>query len=413
MFGILVLRLKTNMKSERLNKLFFHGKANFKGNYILRVTDSIPKKGISREDQCLIISNNNSDFISATKKLDYKMLIILNDVENTIRIINKKIILSENPNLCDGDIVEISSNGKEARVVVLYRIESDDNTIIVTNACNNKCIMCPEPILRPIKVSFNITRIKKIIKLIDKKTTNIGISGGEPTLIKHDLVKILSMFRKSLPNTQLSLITNGRMFYYKSFVDAITNINNKNILFCIPLHSHKEDIHDEITQVKGSFEETHQGIKNLLEESQRIELRIVIQKKNYKELELIAEYIKNNFYGVYRVVFLGMEMSGMARYNRDKIWVAYKSIQPYLEKALMSLLSSGIQANIFNIPFCKISAPFRKIASNSISDYKIRYLSECSACSLKNVCGGSFASTLDLVRNEGVIPINESNPIQL
>jgi len=402
------------MKSERLNKLFFHGKANFKGNYILRVSESIPKIGIGPQEQCLIISKKNSSFVSTKRANAYKVLVILKEVEDSIRTKNSKIIiLSENPDLCDGDIIEIVSDGKEARVVVLYRIGSDDNAIIITNACNNKCIMCPEPMLRPNKVNFNLNRIKKIIKLIDKKTTNIGISGGEPTLIKQDLIRILSIFRKNIPNTQLSLITNGRMFYYKSFVEAIKNVNNKNLLICVPLHSQSEEIHDEITQVKGSFSETHQGIKNLLEASQRIELRIVIQKNNYKELELLAEYIKSNYFGVYRVVFLGMEMSGIARYNLDKIWVNYKNIQPYLEKALISLLASGIQVNIFNIPLCKIADPFRRLVSNSISDYKIRYLQECDVCSLKQVCGGSFVSTLDLVRNEGVIPINESNPIQL
>jgi len=400
------------MKSDRLKKLFFSGVSNFNGDLILKISVNNSDVSLRSGENCLVISNKNFDTISEDNISAYKALIILNEVNaKEVKGNNKIVFLNENPVFNDGDIVEIICCDKKAKVVVLYRPDSDDNTLVMTSACNNKCIMCPEPIVRESSVNFNLNMISKLISLIDKKTLNLGITGGEPTLIKQDLVKILSLCRKRLPNTQLSLITNGRMFSYKSFVDAVKNVNNKRLLFCIPLNSHDEKIHDEITEVKGSFLETCNGIKNLLSESQLVELRIVIQKKNYRDLEKIANFIINNFFGVYRVVFIGMEVSGMARFNIKNVWVKYDEVKASLEKALILLLDSGVKTNVFNIPLCKISLPFRRLVANSISDYKIRFLSDCENCSEKKLCGGCFVSTIDLIKKEGVKPINETTSI--
>ena len=43
--------------------------------------------------------------------------------------------------LIDYDVVEIINN-KSIRV--LYRDDSEDNAIVVTNQCNSNCIMCPD-----------------------------------------------------------------------------------------------------------------------------------------------------------------------------------------------------------------------------------------------------------------------------
>ena len=242
--------------------------------------------------------------------------------------------------------------------------------------------------------------------LMDKGSKNLCISGGEPTLIKRDLIKVLSLCKRYLPNTQLSLITNGRMFFYKSFVSEIRSVSNKSLLFCIPIHSYTSVIHDQITQVVGSFDETVVGIKNLLDESQTVELRIVIQKNNYKELEEISSFILENFHNIYRVAFIGMEMSGLARKNINDIWVNYSDIMPFLNKAVFKLLTSGISTKIFNIPLCKTDPLLQKVSVQSISDYKIRYLPECEKCQKKEECGGSFWSTVDLLKKEGVTPID-------
>ena len=82
----------------------------------------------------------------------------------------------------EGDVVVINTNGE---IIFLYEIASKHNAIMATERCNHRCIMCPQP---PIlqerdKTPFNI----KLISLFDKSTEEIGITGGEPTLIGDNL----------------------------------------------------------------------------------------------------------------------------------------------------------------------------------------------------------------------------------
>jgi len=392
------------MKEQRLNKLVYSGKSNFIGNFILKVTDGLFQT-INQKEEALIVSNETPDHVIKNAS-SYPVIILQPDTKQKIdQSTQKQIHLNEFVNLKSGDIIEINSIDQSARILVVFRINSNDNTLIITNACNSKCIMCPGPINRPSKIDFSFDRVKNIVELIDKGVKNLCISGGEPTLIKRDLVKVLSVCKTNIPNTELSVITNGRMFFYQSFVEEIQSVSNRTILFCVPIHSHKFAIHDQITLVKNSFDETVIGIKNLLSLSLPVEVRVVIQKDNYKDLEDISTFIISNFPNVYRIAFIGMEMSGSARKNMDAIWVSYSEFMPYLVKASNTLISNGIQTNIFNIPLCKTDPMLRNISVQSISDYKIRFLPECEVCTKMSICGGSFLSSVDLLKDEGVEPI--------
>lgn len=69
----------------------------------------------------------------------------------------------------EGDVVLINKKGE---IVFLYEIKSPHNAIFVTERCNHRCIMCPQP---PVaeekdKTSFNM----KLISLIDKKRRRLA-----------------------------------------------------------------------------------------------------------------------------------------------------------------------------------------------------------------------------------------------
>ncbi|MFQ5891326.1 MAG: hypothetical protein ACE5HW_00855, partial [Candidatus Methanofastidiosia archaeon] len=54
--------------------------------------------------------------------------------------------------------------------------------------------------------------------------------------------------------------------------------------FFIYLHGHNAKIHDKITKTKGSFEQTIEGIKNLIDLNQNIHVRAMVTFENYKHL---------------------------------------------------------------------------------------------------------------------------------
>ena len=72
---------------------------------------------------------------------------------------------------------------------------------------------------------------------------------------------------------------------------------------------------------KGSFNKAIYGILNLYRLQQNIEIRIVITKKNYRDLSNIAHFIYWNMPFVFRIAFMGMETHGAASDNLKEVWI--------------------------------------------------------------------------------------------
>jgi His-Xaa-Ser system radical SAM maturase HxsC len=290
--------------------------------------------------------------------------------------------------LNEGDIVLLNMNS--GKIIVEYEKRSIHNSIIPTANCNCRCIMCPQP---PIKDSPDDTTLNlKIIKLMDKTTEALGITGGEPTLLRNGLIRILKQCKKYLPNTQIQILTNGILLKDNDYVKRISQIGLKNIVFCVPLYVDTDMEHDYIMQKKGAFEETIQGLYNLAANKQLVEIRIVVMSLNYKRLPQIAEFIYHNLPFAIHVAFMGMEVEGMAKKNIEKLWVSPKEYSPYLRDAVFYLSQRDINASIYNEQLCLLPKDIWKFTCKSISEWKNTYLEECLECNEKNRCGGFFAS---------------------
>ena len=134
------------------------------------------------------------------------------------------------------------------------------------------------------------------IEIIDNAPnglTNIGITGGEPTLLEEKLICLIEYIRIRYPDSLIHILTNGKAFadihYAKKFKEI------PNLLFGIPLHSDFSIEHDAITQVKGSYTETMKGLYNLAGIGADIELRIVINRMNFQRLPQLSEIYMEKF----------------------------------------------------------------------------------------------------------------------
>lgn len=400
--------MSIHSEEQKLPKsLVIKGKFLYRGRAIGKVLTASCKDFRDRKNYILLL-----DEASTYSDLrGYSGIIVQGRVKNDVIVkkIKKLRITSMHETgdlsfLRNGDVLEIDPT--KSLIHIMYRIHSDDNTIIPTNRCNNHCISCPQPeAVGNEDEILNIGFLRKQIELFDKKTRFLGISGGEPTLLKNGLLELLQECKKNLPKIAISLLTNGRMFSYKSYADAIACVGLKYLDIAIPIYSYRKETHDSITQTVGSFEQASKGIANLLENRQNIELRIVVQKANYKELNQIADHIIQHFPTVFRVVFVGMEMSGIARKNRTSTWIPLSKIKPYLQEASVNLLYNRIQTLLYNFPLCKIDKPFWPLATKSISDYKIRFLEVCDSCKVKSKCSGIFSASVSFLKDEGVTPI--------
>ena len=164
----------------------------------------------------------------------------------------------------EGDVVLINKKGE---IVFLYEIKSLHNAIFATERCNHRCIMCPQP---PVaeeedKTPFNL----KLISLIDKKTIEVGITGGEPTLIGDKLFDLIRQIQKYQPKAGISLLTNGVKFADKSYALKLAQCCHHDLQIDVPIFSDIAEEHNRIVGAK-TFYKTVQGLYNLALLHQRI-----------------------------------------------------------------------------------------------------------------------------------------------
>lgn len=291
---------------------------------------------------------------------------------------------------------------------VFYRDVSQDNAVVMTNKCNSNCIMCPcSENYRRAECLESAEHIKKIIDHLPSDVRFMTITGGEPSLQKDGLIAVLAYFKEKLPNTDYFLLTNGRTFSNKEYINSLLENTPKNIRYAIPLYGYSPETHDTITRADGSFRQTISGLNTLIKNKCDIEIRIVVTALNADYLDKVAAYISENLSGVGRVHFIAQEMTGTAARNRDLVWIDYDKAFEKCKKAIKILLSGGINVRLYNFPLCKVDKGYYSLCEKSISDYKIRYNESCEDCSVKEHCGGIFRSTLLLTKMK-LEPVKEA-----
>lgn len=297
------------------------------------------------------------------------------------------------------DVVELQPDN---RIRVIYRKGSNEYVIKVTNQCNCNCIMCPDSVhLRRKEAPFSLDYLVQKIELIEPGIGHITVTGGEPTLLKELFLEIMAQCRLKLPKTDLTILTNGRMFFYQNFAASFIKASPKKTVLSIPMHGHTPELHDSISRSGKSFLQTFKGISHVLELGGQIELRIVINRLNYKYLENISAMIIHNFPSVTKVIFMTLEMLGNAFRNDDIVWIDYSNIGPYLKRAAVYLLKHSMAVSLYNFPLCYLDKDLWGLAAKSISGHKARYDESCRSCTLIDECGGFFASTLSFKKLHG------------
>lgn len=286
----------------------------------------------------------------------------------------------------EGDVVLINKKGE---IVFLYEIKSNHNAIFVTERCNHRCIMCPQP---PVVEEEDKTPLNmKLISLIDKNTEELGITGGEPTLVGDNLFELIKAIKKHQPKACISLLSNGVKFADRSFAMKLAMCKCRDLQVDIPIFSDVAEEHNRIVGAK-TFYKTVAGLYNLALFHIQIGIRIVVHRQTYKRLPQLADYIYHNFPFVSQVAFLQMETTGMAETNFDDLWIDPYDYNEELKQAVLLLSNRGICARIYNAQLCVLPKEIREFACNSISDWKDSYLPECLNCKLKEQCGGLFES---------------------
>jgi His-Xaa-Ser system radical SAM maturase HxsC len=288
------------------------------------------------------------------------------------------------------DIIAIAPDGH--RVSVLWKSTATHNSLLLTEQCDNYCLMCSQP-PRERADSWLFGRAKQVVSLLPRSASSLGLTGGEPTLHADALLDLLGHCRDTAPWVQLHLLSNGRRFADASFTRRYARIGHPGLMAGIPVYAPEAGLHDYVVQAEGAFEETIHGILNLAALGQRVEIRVVIQKHTVPALRELAVFIARNLPFADQVALMGLEMTGLARPNSAEVWIDPADYQDELRAATLTLSSARISTMIYNHQLCVLDEQLWPFAVRSISDWKNDYLDICRRCAVRDRCGGVFTTS--------------------
>lgn len=299
-------------------------------------------------------------------------------------------VTEEGERLDDGDIIVTLTDA----VYIAYKQRSDSNSLFLTERCDNFCIMCSQP-PKNVDDAWRVNDALGIIDLLDDEPRTLGISGGEPTTLGTDFLKILTHCHQKLPQTQLHILTNGKNLSNRELIDEIQQIGHERVLWGVPLYGAIAIDHDYHVQSRGAFNQTINGLYHLKTIEQSIELRIVLTKDVLSNIEALCEFIARNLSFVSFVALMGLELTGFAKQNYATVYSPIAEYLPALSSAMNTLKMNNMQFCLYNIPHCHLPRSLRDFAAQSISDWKNGFPQGCEDCASKAVCCGFFASNLD------------------
>ncbi len=157
--------------------------------------------------------------------------------------------------------------------------------------------------------------------IIDKDTSSLGFTGGEPLLDWRDFINVLAVCRDELPKTAIHVLSNGRAFVGDEVVRAWAGIRHPNLTVGIPIYAAVDYIHDHVVQARGAFDETVLGVLKLKNEGQRVEIRVVLHALTAPRIVETCKWFARNLPFVDHVALMGLENTGFAIANAEELWI--------------------------------------------------------------------------------------------
>lgn len=158
--------------------------------------------------------------------------------------------------------------------------------IAITYQCNNDCTHCYNARNRQFPQLSRSDWYKVIDKIWELGIPHIVFTGGEPTLCEFlpDLIQYAE--NKGIIT---GINTNGRKLADPDFLDRLLAAGLDHIQ--ITLESSNPEIHDEMVNLNGAWEQTVSGIKNVLEREVYMMTNTTMLKTNYGTLADTLDFL--------------------------------------------------------------------------------------------------------------------------
>jgi His-Xaa-Ser system radical SAM maturase HxsC len=299
----------------------------------------------------------------------------------------------------DGDVVIVDPVGGRAERIL--RRGSGHNTLLVTERCDQLCLMCSQP---PKKTHVDRFALFEQACLLAEPDSLIGISGGEPTLYKADLLGMLESVLAERPDLEFHVLTNGQ-FFDDDDVARLRDERYTSVSWGIPIYAANAALHDRIVGKDGAFSRLEKSMAVLARAGARIELRTVLVADNADALTRLAKYVAKRLRFIEVWSIMQLENIGFARARWASLFVEHARDFGPIGDAIDHAALHGIRAQLFNFPRCTVPEPWRDLARASISDWKRRYADACAPCRERDACSGFFEWHPIQQAEDGVTPL--------
>lgn len=284
----------------------------------------------------------------------------------------------------DGDVIAVDpTRGIAERLI---RADSSHNTFLVTERCDQLCLMCSQP---PKKTHVDRFDEFKAAALLAPKGETIGISGGEPTLYKEELFALVERVVDQRPDLSFHILSNGQHFT-RADIDRLASSAFTQVTWGIPLYSNEAAEHDAIVLKPRAYARLLDSFCYLLEAGARIELRTVLLRKNVASLPALSRFIATHLSFISQWSIMQLEHIGFAKNRFAELYVDHRRDFDLIAEALDVATLYGVPAALFNFPRCSVPTEYRSYAVRSISDWKRKYAPACDVCNEQSSCCGFF-----------------------
>jgi His-Xaa-Ser system radical SAM maturase HxsC len=301
--------------------------------------------------------------------------------------------------MLDGDVVLVDP--QRQWVERLLRAGSQHNTLVVTERCDQLCVMCSQP---PKKTHVDRFALLEEACLLAAPDLLIGISGGEPTLFKEELLAMVERVLGVRPDLSFHILSNAQHFTEQD-IPRLAAPAFRRVSWGIPIYAATAGLHDAIVVKDGAFTALQKGLAALLVAGARVELRTVVVKDNLAALPELARFVAVRLQFVEAWSLMQLEHVGFAKGRWDNLFADHRAAFAPLAEAIDYAILHGVRAQLFNFPRCTVPAAYRSLARASISDWKRKFPNRCAPCREQAQCGGFFAWHPDDQASQMVQPL--------
>ncbi len=195
---------------------------------------------------------------------------------------------------------------------------------ILTNHCNCNCIQCPAQVAEDAKtekLSDNLT-LDEYATLIDDLVSSgckrIGLTGGEPLILKQKIVPLLEKINE---RAYSQIVTNGSLLD-EAFLDHYDSIGGGHITFSIDGIGER---HDQIRRKPGLFRKIEDTLDLLHEKRYRNimpKITFTLFNDNVDEMVPVANHFLKRKIPLFIGPYENYDRKKSLEYNRqDPLWI--------------------------------------------------------------------------------------------